>query len=176
MKETNRKNVPVETERRYLIAYPRVETLLSMPGVQIWHIVQTYLCAEKEVTARVRRVEENGCVRYIHTEKRRISSISSYETERELNEKEYEQLLKTADRRLRPVQKTRYRIPYGELFWEIDVYPFWHDRAILEIELPTEDIQPPLPAWITVLREISGEKKYANRALAETVPTEKISG
>ncbi|MBE6560520.1 MAG: hypothetical protein E7662_05290 [Ruminococcaceae bacterium] len=162
-------NTPVETERKYLIRYPDTEALARMDGAQIWHIVQTYLCTEG---VRVRRIEEDGAVRFIRTEKKRLSALSSFEDEWEITEAEYRRMLADADPERHPVEKTRYRIPWEGYLCEIDVYSFWNDRATLEIELPTEDIRPPMPPFVTLIREVSGDKRYTNRAMAKEIPVE----
>ncbi len=162
---------PIETERKYLIRYPDTAKLACMNGVQIWHITQTYL---REPGARVRRLEENGTVRYIRTEKKRLSNLSSYEDEWEVTEEEYRGMLADADPARRSIEKTRYRIPWLEYLCEIDVYSFWNDRATLEIELPSEDIRPPLPPYITLVREVSGDKRYTNRAMAKEIPADSL--
>ena len=57
---------------------------------------------------------------------------------------------------------------------EIDIYSFWDDRATLEIELEREDQAPKLPEWLEIVRELTGERDYKNRYLAESVPMEDI--
>lgn len=165
---------PIETERKYLIRYPDIAALAAMDGARVLRMRQTYLLADENVNARVRQIEENGTVRYIGTEKRRISAISSYEDEWELTAAEYEDALRQADPERRTIEKTRYVIPHGELRCEIDVYPFWDDRAILEIELPGEDAAVTLPDYLTILREVSGDRRYSNRAMAKTIPQDDI--
>lgn len=165
---------PVEIERKYLIAYPDTELLRKAEGVRIWDITQTYLTSDAGVTARVRRIAEEDTVRFVYTAKRRISDLSAFEEERSLTYGEYEDLLNRADRDRMPVRKTRYKIPCGEFVWEIDVYPFWSDRAILEIELPDEKTEAPLPPFVTVLRDVSGDKRYKNASLAKSIPVDII--
>ena len=165
---------PIEIERKYLIAYPNTELLRGMDGVRIWDITQTYLMAEPGVTARVRRIAEEDTVRFVYTAKRRISDLSAFEEERDLTYAEYEEYLLRADPARNPVRKTRYKIPCGELVWEIDVYPFWSDRAILEIELPDEQTEAPLPPFVTVYRDVSDDKRYKNASLAKSIPVDII--
>jgi len=166
---------PIETERKFLIRRPALPSLAALPGARVIRIVQTYLTAPAGVTARVRRAEENGHVRWIYTEKRRLSAMSAYEDERELTPAEAAALLARADRTLRPIEKTRCAIPAGSLWAEVDLYPFWDDRAILEIELPREDAPlPPLP-YLTIVREVTDDFRYKNRALAAAVPDDPLA-
>lgn len=162
---------PVECERRFLIARPNEEMLLQM-GASRSEITQTYLLSDKGVTARVRRRVCADRTVYTHTEKRRISTSSAFETERQITEEEYGRLLLQKDPERHPIVKTRYALPFGERVLEIDVYPFWQRQAVLEIELPEEEASFEIPASITVLREITAEGAYRNAALARAIPAE----
>jgi CYTH domain-containing protein len=75
---------------------------------------------------------------------------------------------------LRKIEKTRYCVPMGELTAEIDVFPFWSDRAFCEVELPHEDTPVTLPEWLDVVREVSADKRYTNLALAREIPMEEL--
>ena len=165
-------NNGIETERKYLIRYPDTDALARTDGVQIWQITQTYLRA---AGARVRRIDSEGVLRYIYTEKRRLSDLSAYESEREITEDEYRRLLADADPERHSIEKTRYRIPWADYLCEIDVYSFWRDRATLEIELPAEETEPPIPPFVTLIREVSGDRRYTNRAMAKSVPMDDIA-
>ncbi len=165
---------PVEIERKYLIAYPDLNLLRQAEGVRIWEITQTYLTSGSGETARVRRIVEEDTVRFVYTVKRRLSDLSALEEELDLTYAEYEDLLTRADPDRHPVRKTRYRIPHEGFVCEIDVYPFWLDRAILEIELPDEQTEAPLPPFVTVYRDVSDDKRYKNASLAKSIPVDII--
>ena len=129
----------IETERKFLICYPDIKILAETFLADKKEMVQTYLNAEKGVTSRVRKVTTDKGIKYIRTEKRRISLMSAFEDESEISLEEYEKLLLNANKELKPVLKTRYSFPYKEHVIEIDVYPFWNDRAVLEIEMKDEN-------------------------------------
>ena len=78
------------------------------------------------------------------------------------------------DEERRPILKTRYRVPYEGHVLEFDIYPFWNDRAILEIELRSEDEAAAIPDDVHIIRDVSGEKAYKNKQLAKRVPMEPI--
>ena len=165
----------LEIERKYLIRYPDLSLLSSLPGRQVWEITQTYLNdGEGGQTRRVRRVICDGETRYFRTFKRRVSALSADEDEAELTPEEYKAHLHQADRSRVPVIKTRYRIPHRGHVVEIDVFPFWKDRALMEIELASEDESADIPDYVQIIREVSGEKAYKNRQLARRVPMEDI--
>lgn len=165
----------LEIERKYLIRMPDEAFLRRMPACEIWEIEQIYLRDGLDgSTRRVRSISVNGETQYIHTVKRRLSDLSHEETEQALSEAGYRRLRAEADPNLQPIHKRRYRVPYAGQLLEIDIYAFWQDRATLEIELESETQAVQLPDWLCVLREISGERAYKNRFLAEKVPMEAL--
>lgn len=98
--------------------------------------------------------------------------MSREEDEHEISAAEYAELLKRADAGRKPVHKTRYCLDYmGQLF-EIDIYPFWTDLAIMEIELDSEEREVMLPPFIEVIKEVTGDGRYTNAAIAREVPAE----
>ena len=164
---------PLEIERKYLIDLPNEEMLKELSGMQYRDIVQTYLVSEKGEARRVRKsVYSGGRVSFVETVKRRKSDLTAEEYERTLEEQEYEDLLLLRDSLRAPIEKRRYEIPFGNHILEIDVYPFWTRTAVLEIELASEDERAEIPDFLTVLREVSAEKAFKNRALALHVPDE----
>ena len=162
---------PLEIERKYLIHMPNVAALEDMQGVRVFHITQTYLCAPAGITRRVRRRTEGDKTVYILTEKERVSSLTAVERERELTEAEYEAALATARPDATPIEKTRYAIPYGNYTVEIDVYPFWSDAAILEIELGSEEECVELPPYVALIAEVTADARFKNAALAKSADT-----
>lgn len=159
---------PLEIERKFLIAYPD-KSVLDMG--ETTEIVQTYLYSpQRGRTERVRRRGKAGEYVYTHTIKHKINSVKRVEIESVITEEAYTKLLKRADRRRRTVHKKRCCIPYMGQTLEIDVYPFWSDKAIMEIELQSEDQQVFLPDFVRVIREVSNDVRYSNASMAEKVP------
>ena len=166
-------NAPLEIERKYLIDRPSEEMFRAFSGVRYRDILQTYLLSEQGEARRVRESRyENGEIVWQETVKRRVNDMTAEEYERDLTKEEYERLLLLRDGELRTIEKRRYEIPYKGHVLEIDVYPFWKRTAVLEIELSHEDEEIHLPEFLSVLREVSAEKAYKNRALARRVPSE----
>lgn len=155
----------VEIERKYLIAYPDLDWLEQQPGLRRVEIVQTYLLSQSLSSRRVRQWMENGESIYIETRKSG-KGIRRMETERQLTEAEYQTALAYADPNRRPIVKTRYILPYDSQNFEIDLYPFWRSQAVMEIELESEDQPIRFPEGIRILREVTGDPRYTNSALA----------
>lgn len=164
---------PLEIERKYLIAPPDIALLCAQEGVRVREIEQVYLRRAGGLSRRVRRSIENGKTVYTYTEKRRLTNISCEENEREISFSEYVDRLREADPEKAPICKTRYAIPYAGHLLEIDVYPFFGDRAILEIELGSEDEVAEIPPYLTVLRDVSNDTRYKNTNLARYVAERK---
>ncbi len=159
-------NNGLEIEHKYLIMYPDREQLLKMPGAESVRIEQTYLEAPKGFTERVRSWESSGKTVFYHTLKTRVTDLTHTEIEKEIDRQEYLDLL---GRRLggsETVIKERIMIPYGGHVVEVDIYPFWSDRAVAEVEVLSEDEEVTLPDCIRVIREVSGDPRYKNISLS----------
>lgn len=164
-----------EIERKFLVAYPDISKIEGITGCRKREILQTYLQAEKGETHRVRRVLEGDKITYMETRKLRISMLRAVEEEREITEGEYRALLEGREAGSCPIEKTRYAFPFGTHVVELDLYPFWQDRAIVEVELKNEDESFSLPPFLRVLKEVTDDKRYKNVNLAKLVPSDDIS-
>ncbi len=158
---------PYEIERKFLIEYPDVAALEKLPNCQRVEISQTYLKAPEGEESRVRQRGKDGSYIYYQTTKRELSDRKRVEIERRLSQDEYLRLLMEADPKCRPIRKTRYCLTYDNQYFEIDVYPFWEDKAILEIELSDENTEIRFPEMLKVIREVTGEETYKNHSLAK---------
>lgn len=163
-----------EIEKKYLIAMPDEEMLAGMDGCGIWEIEQIYLSAQPGTTRRVRKVVENGETRYYRTFKKRLSAMTAEEDEGLISREMYAQYCQEADAEKKPILKKRYRVPYEGQVLEFDIYPFWTDRAVLEIELESESQIPRIPEWTSVLKDVTEDYRYKNVALAVEVPMDEI--
>ena len=163
---------PYEIERKYLIRYPDLAWLEA--SAEPSRITQTYLLNGEGCTERVRSRETDGRTVYTHTTKKRLTDMRRIEIESEIFRGEYEALLLRADPALRTIEKTRWCLREGGFLYEIDVFPFWKDRAFLEIELEDEGQSFPWPERIVPIREVTGDRRYSNASLALEIPQEEI--
>ena len=159
-----------EIERKYLIRYPDMKLLNS--SADKTEITQTYLRTRDGRTARVRKRGLDGAYVYTHTQKTRISDVKRIELEREISQEEYTRLLEDADPSRSVIHKDRYCLTYREQMFEIDVYPFWQDRAVMEIELADEAEAVRLPPEIEIIKEVTQDRRYTNAALAKAIPAD----
>jgi adenylate cyclase len=127
-------------------------------------IAQGYLPGER-LQERVRRVRGAGePARYYRTVKLG-SGLSRTEVEEEADAATFRRLWPlTQGRRIR---KLRFKVPDGDLTWEID--RFRGRRLFLaEIELPSEEYEVRIPEWLrdAIDRDVTGEDEYVNVNLA----------
>ena len=158
---------PYEIERKFLIAYPDIRWLESHPSCQRIEIIQTYFHSAAGEEVRVRQRGVDGHYIYYQTIKRNVSDLKRVEIERRLSQEEYLKLLMEADTTRRQIRKTRYCLTYENQYFEIDVYPFWTDQAIAEIELSDENAEIVFPKQLKVLREVTGDDSFKNASLAK---------
>ena len=167
-------NTPIETERKFLIRMPCLSHLDRQEGLRIKHIIQTYLLTDDGSNARVRKITEGDKISFVKTIKRRISTLSCYEEEYEISEEQYTEELKSADKAKKAIEKTRYAFSYKQHTIEIDIFTFWSDRALLEVELCSEKEEFSIPNFIEIIKEVSEDNRYKNTNLALSVPVDKL--
>jgi adenylate cyclase len=143
-----------EIERKFLIANDSWRGLVEGKRYR-----QGYLSTVKERTVRVRTAGDHGYIT--------VKGISVG-----ASRLEYEYVIPLADAnemldRLceRPlVEKTRYRIPQGEIAWEIDEFEGENKGLITaEVELKDEHQQVSFPGWLG--QEVTGDPRYFNANL-----------
>ena len=161
----------IETEHKYIIKMPSQKLLYSLPSSKI---EQTYITSDGEdgVTERVRRREYDDRIVYTHTKKRRVSDMSHEEYEDEITAEEYGALLTRKCADTVTLYKTRYLLTYMGQTFELDVYTFWRNIAVMELEVGKESDAVALPPDIDVIREVTGERRFSNAALSRSVPDE----
>ena len=158
---------PLEIERKFLIRYPDVKWLETRPSCRRVEISQTYLTAAPGEEIRIRQRGADGSYYYYETVKKPLDGLKRVEIERRLTQKEYLRRLMDADPNKRTIRKTRYCLMYEGQYFEIDLFPFWSDRALCEIELSDETAAVTLPPELKVIREVTDDPAYRNAALAE---------
>ncbi|MGI6635641.1 MAG: AAA family ATPase [Christensenellales bacterium] len=166
---------PLEVERKFLIQMPNLRKLEQLPACTKVSIVQTYLKSPAEEEVRIRQRGTDQHFIYFKTIKRAVSHGKRVEVETRLSQEEYLQHLMHADPQYRQIQKTRYCLSKNGTYYEIDIYPQLHDRAILEVELRDEHQSVSIPKMFKVIREVTGEEAYLNRNIAKNGFPEEIS-
>ena len=158
---------PYEIERKFLIKMPDLEKL-SDPTLKKLEIIQTYLKSNNpDEEIRIRQRGSDGNFIYTKTIKKKVSNLKRMEVEKRISKDEYLSLLLDADNNKRQIRKTRYCLVYKNQYLEIDIFPFWKEQAILEVELSSETEEISLPSNIHVIKEVTDDEEYRNSSLAK---------
>lgn len=154
----------LEIERKFLVRLPDTDKL-NIVKTEI--MTQIYLEEVSDnLQRRIRKINCNGEVTYTYTEKHFITAITRKEMEYNINEKEFERLLSQKRRDTAPVEKTRYSFEYENQLFELDVYPFSDELAVMEIELKTAQDEISFPENVEIIKEVTSDSRYANASLA----------
>ncbi len=154
----------IELEKKFLIEYPDLESLKKYNPIK-YEIEQIYLVSDVG-SHRIRRRTHFGIDTYFQTLKIRINNSKCHEYEDVISAEEYETLKLIADPEKHPIYKDRYVFSYGSKVLELDIFPFWNDKAFLEIELESEDDEYSIPPEIKVIEDVSDNPDYKNNNLA----------
>ena len=155
---------PEPGKKKYLVAMPDCASLEKLLGAAPAEMMQTYLVPVRQDTERRIRQQKTGSgYLYFYTEKRIAPDGTRWVTEKPISEKEYVAYLMEADVSLHSVIKQKYSFTYEKRRMELDVYPFCSDKAILFAYGADSGRLPP---EIKILKDVTGEAEYKNRALA----------
>lgn len=160
---------PYEIERKFLIEKPDLEYLDNLPMCEKVQIVQTYLKSSDDEEIRIRQRGSDGVFTYSKTRKINVNNLKRIEVEERLTEEEYINELLNADPERGQIIKTRYCLSYNNQYFEIDIYPFFKDKAICEIELDSENQKVDIPQFIEVIEEVTDNLKYRNSEIAKQI-------
>lgn len=167
-------NKPLEIEYKFLIEMPDLELIKAQPEFREKKLCQMYLelplgYSEFGSRCRIRKVEESGKATFYKTFKKDVTGLTRIEIEEEISADEFDALSRFILKGYAPVEKTRYTFFYEGFTCEVDVFPFWSDKAFLEIEVESEKVSPPVPPFIKVIKDVSRDKMYRNSVLAQLI-------
>ena len=158
-------NNSLEIERKYLIKYPNITFLENYQFCNKVEISQSYLNINGE-NIRVRKRGINNNYIYIKTIKKSISAIKRIELEERITEVEYNALINQSTS-TSTLNKDRYCLLYKNQYFEIDVFPFWKEFGLMEIELNEENQKIDFPDFIEIIKEVTEDKYYTNHNLSK---------
>lgn len=147
--------MPLEIERKFLVHREKWEALQKPAGN---HFRQGYLLTDPQKTIRVRQTEDKGYI----TIKGISVGAARQEFEYEIPHSEAAELLNQFA--VAELSKIRYRIPFENHVWEVDVFSGANDGLMVaEIELTSENEKFNLPEWIA--KEVTEDDRYYNSNL-----------
>lgn len=146
--------MPVEIERKFL-----TKDSSWKEGSEGTLYRQGYLSREKGRTVRVRIAGPKAWI----TIKGAAEGCSRPEFEYAIPAEDAAELFRLCDGPL--VEKTRHRVPFEGLVWEVDEFHGENDGLVVaEVELQSPDQHVPLPSWIGT--EVTGDRRYDNSSLS----------
>ncbi|EJK79634.1 hypothetical protein PMI03_05285 [Rhizobium sp. AP16] len=144
-----------EIERKFLVRGDRWRELASEKLI----LRQAYVATMDDRSVRVRLTNDTIATLTMKIGK----AMTRDEFEYEIPVGDAEELLGNAIGLI--IEKTRYKVPHKGFVWEVDVFRGAHRGLVVaEVELENESDDPELPDWIG--REVTGEYRYSNQALA----------
>ena len=109
---------------------------------------------------------------YVKTTVQQTADGHFLETEQRLTKDEYLSLLMDADTSLRQIRKNRYCLTENNLYFEIDVYPFWKQQALLEIQVNDPHQHIAFPPSLSILRDVTHDSAYKSYGISQHIPPE----
>jgi adenylate cyclase len=144
-----------EIERKFL-----VRSDFKHLAVRKIRIRQSYFCIDPERVIRLRITDEKGLLTF--KSKPEKNSFSRKEWEFEIPLTEAEEMLDICLPGL--IDKTRYIIPSGKHFFEVDEFYGKNEGLVIaEIELTSESEEFERPEWLG--EEVTGNPRYYNSNL-----------
>ncbi len=156
---------PPEIERKFLVEMPELAEVEKLPGCRRVEIEQAYLPTTNDERLRIRKWVEDGQAIYYKTRRRRVNG-QKIEVEERLAQRSYKEMLEEAGSALQLLHKTRYTFSYDGQLFQLDLYPFWQDQAVVKLEQNEENGQVRLPPELKLIREVTGEREYKDYTLA----------
>ena len=146
----------IETERKFLVLNDDYKT----QAVKSYRIRQGYLAHDEGRTVRVRIRDDKG---FLTIKGPSLIPGSRPEWEKEISLQEAEDLFPLC--KPGSVDKTRWIVPAGERFFEVDEFHGENDGLVMaEIELGSPDEPFARPSWLG--KEVTDDERYYNGYLA----------
>ena len=159
-----------EIEKRFLIRLDNLDEIKSKYDYNLFDIYQTYLYSNKpDEERRIRQKtqyfdpswsEEDRNTEYYFTVKTGVRTKKEIKVHKEIYE-----LLKDFSIS-NTLYKRRYVIEYLGLTYGINVYDWWTDVGIMEVELSSTLEYPVLPPEIEIVADITNDSRFSNYSLA----------
>ncbi|MDE1874607.1 MAG: AAA family ATPase [Patescibacteria group bacterium] len=157
---------PIEDEERYWVEpFDLDHSLIRHEKVRIW---QAYLAAPSTgAEERIRERRWLGSSTYYHTVKTPTGDGRDFEPERMITLGEFNRLRSRIDRDSTPIEKDRYYFIWHDQYFEADMYLGRHAGLYkLEREKTDRNESTVMPPFIKVIRDVTHDTSFRNRALA----------
>ena len=145
-----------EIERKFLLANEDWRASVESSA----RLQQGYLSGGSKATVRVRIYDDSEAVL---TVKGKTNGITRAEFEYPIPLEDARELMEMAKPHI--VEKRRFKVPFENHLWEIDVFEGQHTGLVLaEVEMQSAQEHVALPSWVGL--EVSLDDRYANASLS----------
>lgn len=150
-------------EKKYLISMPDVEQLIKNKQCRKVHVKQHYIIDEtrQEKEKIVLRRENNKNFYYKVVKKNKVKYSNSITADKYINKLEDE------NKKFYHIHKDRYYYIFDSRCIKIDVFPFWKDKAILEVDVLNDRENIKFPKFVHIIEDVTDNEAYKNYYLAE---------
>ncbi|MBQ8535708.1 MAG: AAA family ATPase [Bacilli bacterium] len=150
-------------EKKYLISMPDVDQLIKNKNCRKVHVKQHYLIDEtkQEKEKIVLRRENNKNFYY------KVNKKNNVKYSKAINADQYINKLEDENNKFYHIYKDRYYYIFDSRCIKIDVFPFWKDKAILEVDILNDRESIKFPKFINVIEDVTNNESYKNYYLAE---------
>lgn len=148
----------IEVERKFLLRKG-----VDLPDSdRVLHMTQGYLASDKEMSVRIRIIDDSEAYLTIKQNKHDTFSMRT-EFEYPIPVEDAMEMLKASP--FLPIVKQRHVVNMGDVKWELDFFEELNEGLITaEVELPSLNTPVVLPEWIGC--EVSNDIRYLNSQLA----------
>lgn len=150
-------------EKKFIIEKPDLNYLNNLKDSSKIRMILTYLNeSTDDIDVKLLMRKESSKNFYQLIKKGGNSKTTNY-----LTADKYIELLENRDLSRKQILKDRYGFVYNSIYYKIDIFDDWDDKAILEIDLLNKNDQIIIPKFITVLEDVSENQDYRNYNLAK---------
>lgn len=160
-----------EIEKKFLIKYPDLHFLKNLYNCREVEIEQVYLKSENDVSRRIRKRSVGGKTECYYTQKKQISSTVREESETLISPEEYYNLKNECAPECEIISKKRYCLLENGCYFEIDIFPFMKNTAVLEIELKNENDEFYLPEFVEIIEDVTKKGEFTNYNMSKKLKT-----
>lgn len=155
----------LEIERKFIVE----PTMDKTRKVRTLYITQTYLITKDDSEERVREILENGKLTYRHNIKRPVTTtrgaLVREEFERDITEDEYRKLVRDKGYSRIVKERSLFNNEDGKEI-SIDYFLVPEGLILMEIEYDSLEEEIKIPKDITIVKEVTEDKRYKNINMA----------
>ncbi|MDO4378166.1 MAG: AAA family ATPase [Erysipelotrichia bacterium] len=161
---------PIEVFKKYLVELNDevLEKVKGEKNISCVHILQHYLKSTPPMEKRIRRREKDGNTLYYYSEATMLTANKRIKRDRIISERQYIDYSLEIDPQLKMIDKERYGFIYNNHFFKLDVFSFDKSKALLSVQVPTENEKIIVPDYFRIIKDVTDNPDYKNYYLAKS--------